>query len=131
MPYIRTRHIYAENVKPGNTIITINDTIEIVAESKPYGKGWKLVMENGNVATTHLTTVVAVVEFTIFKDVKASEVLANDLVFIDGVWHHVLSVTESAESKRKLDISLMKLDSANEQFVVSVGHKKQYKVLDA
>lgn len=131
MPYIRTRHIYAENVKPNDTVITMNDTIEIVAESKPHGKGWKLVMENGNVATTHLTTVVAVVEFSIFREAKASEVLADDLVFIDGLWHQVLSVAENAESKRKLDISLMKLDATNEQFMVSVGHNKQYKVLDA
>ena len=131
MPYIRTRHIYAENVMPGNTIITMNDTIEKVAESKAHGKGWKLVMENGNVATTHLTTVVAVVEFSIFKEAKASEVMADDLVFIDNAWHQVLSVVDSGVSKWKLDISLMKLDSTNEQFVVSVGHKKQYKVLDA
>lgn len=130
MPYIRTRHIYAENVKPGDAVITINDTIEKVKISAPYGQGWKLVTDNGSLTSLHRTAVVAVVEINPCRDGKASDLLVNDLVIIDSVWHQVKTIKVNEESKRKLDITLMRLDSDNAVEVISVGHKKQFSILD-
>ena len=130
MPSIRTRHIYAENVKEGDVIISMLNTIESVVKSEPKGQGWLIKTSNGGEATSHRTTVVPVVEVSVADWISASQVLKSDLLLIDDERYLVQEVRTAEESKHKLDIDLVKLNDTLSTETVTVGKNKRYLVLE-
>lgn len=129
MPTITNRPVYASQVKVGDYIIT-DHGIDIVTQSAAHGIGWGITTRWGRPTFNHTTKTIGVVDIAIYREAKASDLLVNDLVIIDSVWHQVKAVEVNEESKRKLDITLMRLDSDNAVEVISVGHKKQFNILD-
>ena len=130
MPSIRTRHIYAENVKEGDVIISMLNTIESVVQSEPKGQGWLIKTSNGGEATSHRTTVIPVVEVSVADWVNASQILKGDLLLIDDERYLVQEVRTAEESKHKLDIDLVKLNDTLSTETVTVGKNKRYLVLE-
>lgn len=129
MPTITNRPVYANQVKVGDRIITEHG-VDIVTKSAAHGVGWSISTRYGRPMFNHTTKTIGVVVINMYRESKASQLLVNDLVIIDSVWHQVKGVEQSEEGKRKLDITLMRLDDDNEVQVLSVGHTKNFSVLD-